>query len=435
VLQWQQANAADSLVSTDIVEDSAIEISNQLIEQMALFNRQLDSLETQFGPFDQTLLEPLQSLAELAIEAGDFDEADRILRRRLQLIRIVDGPDSPSQLLTLAELIRNDIRRSQWQQVTANFENIHLIQSRNAEADTATVLEARNAVSAWHFTAIYLDDPRQRARHFRDASEIQRQLPDLAEAEFGEESLALVPWVYQVALEWFRVVAFFEAKDELASQARSTMVRLQSEREGLSQVKRIRQIIESKDDPEAEAMAMIYEGDFAMLLEMGTAPRLYRDAMEKLEAAGISKEKIEAFFARPVVLPEAEFHFSVDEALAAQSAYGYTFESGGEDNDDVIHLGDFIAWNESLPYARRPEIPELASSVNRELYVVELQFSIDSIGNVRIPKVQQAEPDTTRVRRNAIDAIEDMQFRPEFANGRGYRTRNVTMRYFYPPPL
>jgi len=136
-----------------------------------------------------------------------------------------------------------------------------------------------------------------------------------------------------------------------------------------------------------------------------------------------------------VVLPVAKFYFSLDEALAAQSANGYTVEAGGEGADDIIHMGDFIAWNESLPYARRPEIPELAASINRELYAVDVTFAVNSAGMVRTAKAQRADPDTARVKQDAQDAIENMHFRPKFANGRGYRTRDVTMRYLYPPPL
>lgn len=435
LMQWQHVIAADAALVNEAIEESAIEISNRLTERMDLYREQIGNLETEFGPFDRALLEPLQSLTELIIETGDLVEVDRILKRRLQLIRTTDGPESLTQFSTLAELIRNDIRRNRWQEVTETFEHIYWLQSQDPDAEISTVLEARNAIIAWHFTAIYIDDPNRRTRHFRDAAEIYRQLLRTAQSEFGEESPALIPWLYQDALELFRVKAFFESKDELGGQARRDIVWLESRRHGLNQVKRIRRIVELMDDPEAEAMAMIYEGDFLMLLEIGTAPRQYRNAMEKLEEAGIDREKVEAFFARPQVLPAPEFYFSMDEALAAQDAYGYTVEPGGEDSDDVIHMGDFVAWNESLPYAGRPEIPELASSVSRELYAVDVTFSIDSVGNVRTARAQQAEPDEVRIRVNAQNAIEAMQFRPKFGNGRGYRARDVTMRYLYPPPF
>lgn len=430
-----QLSFAAAAVAEVNTAESSLELSNRQAQQLALFRQQIDALEIEFGPYHQALLEPLQGLVQLYLEAEDLEAVGRTLNRRLQLFRVTYGPESLAQLPDLAVLISNNIRRQRWQEVTDSFENIHWLQTQNPEADPARLLESLNAVGAWHFTAIYLDDPRQRARHFKNASEIQQRLLDLAEAQFGEESAALIPWLYQDVLEHFRKDAFFSAKDELGAQTRSTIFRFESPRAGLNRVKRMRRVIESMNNAEAAAMAMVYEADFQMLLKLGTAPRLYRNAMEKLEETGISKAKIEAFFARPVVLPEPKFYFSIEEALQAQSAYGYTVQAGAEGADDVIHMGDFIAWNESLPYARRPEIPQLAASVSTELYVIEMKFTIDSVGNVRTPRPQSAEPDNARVRRNAKDAIEEMQFRPKFANGRGYRTRDVTMRYLYPPPL
>ena len=93
-------------------------------------------------------------------------------------------------------------------------------------------------------------------------------------------------------------------------------------REGLNIVKRIRKITEATGNAEAQAMAMIYDADFQMLLGLGTAAKLYRSAKEKLNEAGISEERVEAFFARPVVLPETQFYTSLDQALASQIEYG-----------------------------------------------------------------------------------------------------------------
>ena len=435
LLQAQNVTAADSAPGNNEIEDSALAFNTRLSEQRALFNQQIDSLEFEFGPFDQTLLEPLRSLTDLAIEAGDFEDAGGIINRRLQLIRIAEGPQSLAQSDTLADLIRNDIRRNRWQEVTESFEHLHWLHAQNPDVNASSILKALSATVAWHYTAMYLDEPRLRIRHFQGATELVRQLIDLAEVRYGEDSPELIPWLYQDALERYRVRRLFESKDELGAQAKSAITRLDSQREGLNQVKRIRRLAESMDDPEAEAMALVYEADFQMLLGIRTAPRLYQAAMEKLEEAGVDRKKVEAFFARPLVLPESDFYFSIDEALAAQTIYGYTVGAQAEDTDDVIHLGDFIAWDESLPALRRPEIPELASTVGRELYAVEVRFTINSIGRVRSPRVEQSEPDQARVKRNAKDAIEAMQFRPKFSNGRGYRTRNVTMRYLYPPPL
>jgi hypothetical protein len=421
--------------------ESAVEISIQLEQQKSLFDEQIASLELEYGGFDRSLLEPLQGLATLLIEIGDFEQADGILARRLQILRTLDGLTNLSQRSDINAMITNDVRLQEWRSVTDRFEYLNWLQTQNANVDTPTTLNVMNDLSAWHLASVYVDQPRARTKHFLSSRQLQRDMISLAEEEFGEESELLIPWLYNYAVEQHRLFAFLKSNDELGLDARDDiLVRERRQpgnylREGLNIVKRIRKITEATGNAEAQAMAMIYDADFQMLLGLGTAAKLYRSAKEKLNEAGISEERVEAFFARPVVLPETQFYTSLDQALASQIEYGYTVSPGAEDGDTVVHMGDFIAWNESLPFARRPELPEQASSINTELRAVELRFTINSRGKTRNPKTLAAEPDTATVKRDAQDAVREMQFRPKFVQRRWRRIEDVTMRYLYPPPL
>jgi hypothetical protein len=438
LLFGQQMHAADA-DSIEQDEQSNVERSQRYSEQKALFDQQIATLETEVGPFDNALAEPLQSLTALHIEAGDFTEADSVLKRRLQLSRFVDGPEGLEQIEILEELIANNIRRSQWQDVTENFENIQLIRTQNPNTAISIVLDAMSTTRNWYLTAIYVDDPILRIDYYHSARELQRQMLRLAEERYSEDSPELIPWLYSNALQKYQTATFITSRDELGADARDQISRPLAKspvnflREGLDMAKRIRSIVETQNDLEAEAMSMIYEADYQMLLQLGTARRLYRRAMDKLEEAGIDPQRITEFFERPIVLPEPIFYTSIDEAIDAQTAYGYTVTPA--DDGEQIHMGEYIAWNESLPYARRPQIPDEASSIATELYVVEVEFNISSQGEVRTPDAQWADPDVVRVRRDAQDAIEDMQFRPRFYDGRWRRVRDVTMRYLYPPKL
>jgi hypothetical protein len=151
------------------------------------------------------------------------------------------------------------------------------------------------------------------------------------------------------------------------------------------------------DDPEAEAMAMMYVADFRLLAGEGSATGSYQSAREKLKDAGIDERRIEAFFARPVVLPVAQFHFSLDDAITQQTASGYSAVLGAEAAEDTYHLVDFVAWNELAPTSRLPALPEPASAAKRELNSVQLQFSINSRGKSRDAKAVEATTDSARV--------------------------------------
>lgn len=430
-------SAADVLLEN---RSSALELSIQLTEQIALFENKISSLESESGPLDHRLIEPLEGLSALLIEAGLFEEAERLINRRLQLIHVAEGPESLSQLATLADLLANNIRLGKWSEVTKNFENINFLHSRNSEADPSSMLNSLDAIRSWHLTAVYVDEPRSRIDHFQDSRELQGRIRRFAEHSFAENSPQHIPWLYQDAVEQYLIAAIISSEDELGVDARDTILRREMLpldaylRKGLNTIKRIGEIVEAMNNAEAKAMAMIYEADFLMLQQNGNAGRKYRSAMDQLAEAGVEQARIDAFFLRPIVLPVSEFYFSLAEAVAAQNAYGYRI-SFDEDDKEIVHMGTYVAWSESVPYAERPELPKLAESLETELRSVDVKFTIWQRGNTRTPRAQRSNPDTVRIRRDAQDAIKDMQFRPRFANRRWKRLRDVTMNYLYPPPL
>lgn len=438
MLQWQISFAADSQLSEEKIEEPALAVSIELEQQKLQLTNQIDFLRSEYGPYDYRLLEPLQDLSAALIEAGDFQEAGNILDRQLQLLRTLEGPANLNQQSIIAESISNDIRMQNWQSVTERFEFLRWLPSQNPDTDTAALLSAMKDASAWHLAAVYFDTPKNRVRHFSISREIQRDILSIAENEFGKDSEALIPWLYDAALELTRVVAFLRSEDELGGAARQRIYGLEgrSQKSYLLQaygiVQRIREIADAGDNLETQAMAMIYVADFQMLRGLGTSVRMYRDAGEKLKQAGVDQNQIDDFFARPIVLPANQFHRSIEEALAQQAEQGYRVESGDENADELVHMGDFIAWNESLPFTRRPAMPGLVASAIEELNIVQLVFSINSRGKTLNAKAQEAEPDTARVKRDARDAAEDMLFRPRFVQGKRRRVEDVTMRYLYP---
>lgn len=419
---------------------SALQESIRLQEEIDRYNSQIADLESELGPFDQNLLESLQGLSGALIDALDFEEANRVLERRLQLIRTLEGPASTSQLPVIEEAIANDIRRQDWDSITDRFEFIFWLKSQAQDIDTAGQLEARELVLLWHLTAVSLDAPVDRIRHLQEAREHLRQGLGLAEDTFAEDSLDLAHWYYREALLKYQVASFLVSEDELGYYAVQDIAQIEARgpsdfmREGLNTVKRIRDIMELRGDPEAEAMAMIYEADFQMIMDLGTAARLYREAMDKLLEAGISSQQIDAFFERPISLPVPQLHTSLADAVAAHDAMGFVAatEEGG-----MTDLGRFVAWNESLPFTRRPAIPAAAITAADyiPLHEIVLEFDLNSRGTTRNPTIIESSTDSARVRNEAREAIRDMRFRPRFEDRRWRRMEDLRITYAVPPQL
>ena len=55
-------------------ELSRVRTSTEYIRQVDLYNQEVAELERRFGPYDRSLLEPLDALVSLRSGAGDFEE-------------------------------------------------------------------------------------------------------------------------------------------------------------------------------------------------------------------------------------------------------------------------------------------------------------------------------------------------------------------------
>ena len=172
-----------------------------------------------------------------------------------------------------------------------------------------------------------------------------------------------------------------------------------------------------------------------MLLELGTAQRSYREAMQLFEIAGKSRDEIGDFFSRPVVLPVSEFYSTLDSAIVAQDGSGYRYVPGVDGSDPTVHLGNYRGWNESLLTASMPMPPALISEFEIEMTRADMVFRISSRGKTRNADAEVSIPDTVQAKVDSRKALEAMTFRPRFrGNGNRWRMlRGITMTYWYPP--
>ena len=79
--------------------------SNELLEAYSSYQLELEALESQFGAYDQSLLEPLDSLIALKMETGDYQQVAVLQERQLQLIRTTMGLEHPEVIPVLQDII------------------------------------------------------------------------------------------------------------------------------------------------------------------------------------------------------------------------------------------------------------------------------------------------------------------------------------------
>lgn len=422
---------------------SSLQLSNQLIQQRDAYQRDLVALETLYGPYDQRLLESLTDLAYTEIELGDFPTAGELLDRRLQVVRVQEGLDSLNQIPLLEDGIKNDIRLGDWTSASNRFETIHSLIENNSEELTIELLTQAKELKDWYLHAILLDTPDMREKQGRRIGELQFRLMDDASSLFADDPNALVPWLYQDAVDEYRSVSvrrirrFLGKAPAIFIREKIFRTNEQSIASTFVSMKKIRDIFADQNNLEGEAMAMIYLADFRLATSKGSAIALYRGAMDKLVEAGIPEEKIEEFFKRPSAIPTAEFHPTLDDALQAQAARGVMIR----DNHDAASsslssydLGRYYAWHPFMPGIERPPLPDSISSFELDYETAVLNFSLNSRGQPRNIEVQDSSSDSVKTTSAAIRGIQGIRFRPQFIDKRWQSVDDVAITYHYPSP-
>jgi len=423
-----------------------LQASSELARQQSAYEQQIAELESEFGPLDFRLIEPLRGLSELFRQKGNTAELQSTLSRRRQLLRVSEGPTTLNQIPVIAEQIRLDALRGEWGVVTEHYEAIFQLHLQQSNANPEALLSSLNDIRAWHLLAMHLDVPERRSQHILASREVQNRLFGWANQLYEENSMELVPWLYSFASESYRITNFLSAEGLLPDDQDNFLARSST----LDLIYRIQAIAEARANPEAQAMAMIYLADFQLLRReptqssfggrvqangRGVADQTYRRAMSMLEEAGVEQSRIDEFFARPMPLPVPGFHWSIDSALAQRTAQGYhaaSMAEGEPPGRGDFHIGQF-AWTEFLPKAKLEEAPGLAELVAINRGSARLRFRINSVGIARSARVVKAEPDNSQIKSAVRDIVSVLQFRPAFIDGRWRPMRNVTLDIKLPP--
>lgn len=419
-------------------ELSRVRKSTEYTSQVDLYVQELENLERRFGPYDRSLLEPLDALISLHSSVDDFEEINSLLGRQLQLVHVTEGPNAFSQLPILESLIRNNLEINNFESVTNNFENRQYVFLQNPDSSVEQKLASMDDLRNWYLTAFNLDTKQNRLPYFMKSRILLQQMLAVASDAYEEKEERMVPLLYKEALEKYYLMTLLTSVDELGYDANDFIFvpeRIQPMtylRQGYEVVKDISDIIRLNGDKEAEGMATVYEADYQMLLGLGLARRTYQKAMDLFAEAGVQEQKIIDFFSRPIVIPALEYYTSIDDAMSAQAADGYVYTEGEDGEDPKIHLGNYTAWNESVPFTPMPNPPNMLSDIELGLMRVDTRFRISSRGKTRGPDAETSDPESVRARRDAEDALKEMVFRPRFIGTRWRPIRNLTMTYWYP---
>ena len=432
------------------------------IEQMQAQEQALAELESLNGPFDSSLIEPLQAMIRLLEEQSEYERIAELQERQLALMRTNLGLDSPELIPLLKEMALNRIASGDAEEVTDHLQLIRHLSA--SESDPESMLRVIGTLAFWHLSSDVGVSTGERVENFFAARELVDELENAAEEIYGEDDPAMVPWLYLAAMNSYQLVGMLNSEHgasgrtirELVRHDGATRLRTSARgfsfnptwsttitpviedgqlvgelylREGMAKIADMRDIFEETGNLEGQAMATIYRSDFQLLMGRGTAFSQYRDAQDLLREAGIPADRIQLFFGRPQLLPVSRFYPVLEEAIAHQEA---ELASWRPDQEDVTYVPPYKAWDESVPTVREPVSDHAFWETGTSYHQVDLEFRISSRGGVSGVDILSAEPDDRRSRRIARQAARDLHFRPVMQDGRGQRLRDVRMRFLLP---
>ena len=448
-------------------EDTPLTRSNDLLQELNRYRSQIEELESQFGPYHRRLLEPLESLVSLLAADGEYQQVASLQNRQLQVMRTVLGFEHPDLVPLLQAIIATQIRLGNWQQVADQLGHIRYVTSIAAGKESVELLLAIENQAFWFLNMVQLDERKDRAKNFMAARQMYEEMERLAEDIFAEDSPKLIPWYYKRAVNEYRLVEFLNVSNGISSDVMEQLIReegmfkLENARgrartnsdlrfglgrqipvidgdlpvgeaylgDSFNLLRHIKEIAATQGDLEAQAMAEIYQGDFMILRDRrGRSLQYFRRARTMLLEAGLAKETIDQYFSRPAVIPYDKFYTRLGDVIAYQQD---SLDQIEELDSNVIHLGVFTAWNESLPSTPKPIADNPALELELNYNQVDLSFEVNSSGRTASREVLKATPPERSVERKASRALREIHFRPAIIDDKATGVRDLQIRYRY----
>ena len=161
-----KAHYTSSQPDTGIAADLIVD------EELVEYTQLLQRIESDFGPFDARLEEPLLSYGDMLAQRGDYSDARAILDRALHVTRINQGLYSEAQIEIVERIIDCNVAQEQWEAVDENFRYLQLLYTRLYERGTDQWHYGIAQVSDWHIVAINNNLTSDLNDHLREANKL-----------------------------------------------------------------------------------------------------------------------------------------------------------------------------------------------------------------------------------------------------------------------
>lgn len=440
----------------------------QQLERIDRYEQRISELQRRNGPYDPSLSEPMQALSDAYLAAGQLAEARATLEERLQVHRVSQGLYSRQQIPVMESLLELQARQQEWEDVNDTLAGLGWLYDRAQGLDSEQRLNGLRQLSRWQLRLMTQAAPDQQARHLLERRRLREQAMELAEQTYDEDSTRLGEVSYERAMADLELaLAIFADPDTaqalitdtegihgtepVAGQTITTVAEMESiygarmntvssrsfrrhMRNHFERISDMKDRFAEREDPEAEAMALLYMADSVLIRQQyeltpgrlagpergsgntGSAVRYYRQAWELFLDSGMERDTLERHLGCPVRLPRQEFVTRLSELPECEFT-----------EDGRPRLEDFHALSEVLPGV---DAGQQQTGPGAEAL---LEFEVSINGQASRPDIESIQPDSTTSRVRIDEFLQDLQFQPALEQGSPRSVENVSMRMFLPP--
>ena len=432
--------ASSFLVSHALGQLGSIERIQEIQRGLDRGLENIHALEDEYGRLDRRMLESLDQFSVTLITNERFTEAHDILDQAIQIVRVSEGLYSPTQFPLLVRRIENYVNRGDWDSAKETMEHLDWLLKRGENTINESLIAALLDLIDIHLWGVADDLLANQSYHFRRAE----RLTDLAsrvalfnyEAGDGRVPGIMYKKVVQLYLQSVAVEAGGATGIALRNYSNTGYaISRRDARNGLY-YGGLRTLVGIRDfylkpttlDLEGAGLAYFYIGDWEILFgNRGAAEQAYKEGYNLLLEVGYSDEFINQYTVRPQILPLAEFHGSLEDALNATLNSSLMF--GVEDNKVNF---TFKQWSKKFSRTITPVNYGAKETGLEDIDYAKFSFNLfglDQIGrwyrsryknNVSSP--QNLELISRKIGSDIdwfelTESIKDFHFRPKFING------------------
>ena len=117
--------------NTGISQSDSLPISDSILADTQRYQAQIQDFESEFGPMDNRLLEPLAGLINILVEQRQFERVAEIQSRQLSILRANSGFENLDLLPVLRSMIQVQQALGNWEASSDHLEHIQFLIAAN----------------------------------------------------------------------------------------------------------------------------------------------------------------------------------------------------------------------------------------------------------------------------------------------------------------